>query len=180
MKKILSIVFLVIPLLFGTYACGEETQATVAPSVEQVAPVEVTKVVEETKTTVEPSEATKVVEESKTVVEPTKTEIAKSVETVSKEESVEKPVAMAASHEEGAKLFKQNCASCHAGGGNLVNAQKTLKKEALEEYDMYSKDAIVYQVVNGKNAMPAFGKRLSSEQIESLAEYVLAQAEKGW
>ncbi|MGB3760431.1 MAG: c-type cytochrome [Rivularia sp. (in: cyanobacteria)] len=90
------------------------------------------------------------------------------------------PVAMTASHEEGAKLFKQNCAACHAGGGNLVNAQKTLKKDALEKYDMYSKEAIVYQVVNGKNAMPAFGKRLSSGQIESLAEYVLAQADKGW
>ncbi|MBV6623934.1 MAG: c-type cytochrome [Rivularia sp. (in: Bacteria)] len=87
---------------------------------------------------------------------------------------------MAASHAEGAKLFKQNCAACHAGGGNLVAANKTLKKDALEKYDMYSKEAIVYQVTNGKNAMPAFGKRLSSEQIESLAEYVLAQADKGW
>ncbi len=160
MKKILSIVFLVIPLLFFTYACGEETQATVAQGVEQVAPMAVT-----------------VVETSKTVVEPAAT-VAKSVE-ASKEESVV-PVAMTASHEEGAKLFKQNCAACHAGGGNLVNAQKTLKKEALEKYDMYSKEAIVYQVVNGKNAMPAFGKRLSSGQIESLAEYVLVQADKGW
>ncbi|MGB3641870.1 MAG: c-type cytochrome [Rivularia sp. (in: cyanobacteria)] len=164
MKKILSIVFLVIPLLFFTYACGEETQATVAPSVEQVAPVEVTKVVEKTKAIVEPAEAATV---------------AKSVN-VSFEESVVKPVAMTAAHEEGAKLFKQNCAACHAGGGNLVNAQKTLKKDALEKYDMYSKEAIVYQVVNGKNAMPAFGKRLSSGQIEELAEYVLAQADKGW
>jgi cytochrome c6 len=188
MKKILSIVFLVIPLLFGTYACGEETQATVAPGVEKVAPMEVTvektktinkpteatKIVEETKTTNKPTEATKIVEETKTVAQP-----AKSVE-ISASESLVKPVAMTASHEEGAKLFKQNCAACHAGGGNLVNAQKTLKKEALEKYDMYSKDAIVYQVVNGKNAMPAFGKRLSTEQIESLAEYVLAQADKGW
>lgn len=45
---------------------------------------------------------------------------------------------------------------------------------------MYSQEAIVYQVVNGKNAMPALGKRLSSGQIEQLAEYVLAQADKGW
>ncbi len=188
MKKILSIVFLVIPLLFFTYACGEETQATVAPSVE-LAPVEVTvektktinkpaeatKVVEKTKTINKPAEATKVVEKTKTIAQP-----AESVEINKKEESVVKPVAMTASYEEGAKLFKQNCAACHAGGGNLVNAQKTLKKEALEKYDMYSKEAIVYQVVNGKNAMPAFGKRLSSGQIESLAEYVLAQADKGW
>ncbi len=162
MKKILSIVFLVIPLLFFTYACGEETQATVAPNVEQVAPMEVT-VVEKTKTVVKPVEAA-----IESVVEPVVAA------------NVVKPVAIAASYEEGAKLFKQNCAACHVGGGNLVNAQKTLKKDVLEKYDMYSKDAIVYQVVNGKNAMPAFGNRLSSEQIEQLAEYVLAQADKGW
>jgi|GEM_PF-1291306 len=175
MKKILSIVFLVIPLLFFTYACGEETQATVAPSVEQVAPVEVKKVVEKTKTVTEtvtePVEIAKVIEEKPVVA---------SVEVTEEQESVVKPVVMAASHEQGAKLFTQNCAACHAGGGNLVNAQKTLKKEALEKYDMYSKEAIVYQVTNGKNAMPAFGKRLSTEQIEQLAEYVLAQADKGW
>jgi cytochrome c6 len=179
MRKILSIVFLVIPLLFFTYACGEETQANVVPNVEKVAPMEVT--VEKTKTINKPAEAIKVVEKTKTVAKPAKTvAVAESVEVTSKEESVVKPVAMAASHEEAAKLFKQNCAACHAGGGNLVNAQKTLKKDALEKYDMYSKEAIVYQVVNGKNAMPAFGNRLSTEQIESLAEYVLAQADKGW
>ena len=87
---------------------------------------------------------------------------------------------MAAPNPEGAKLFSQNCAACHAGGRNLVNAMKTLKKEALVKYDMYSKGAIAYQVTNGKNAMPAFGNRLSSEKIEHLANYVLAQADKGW
>lgn len=117
--------------------------------VEQVAPIEVT--VEKTKTINKPSEATALVEKTKTVAQPESVDI-------SKEESVVKPVAMTASHEEGAKLFKQNCAACHADGGNLVNAQKTLKKEALEKYDMYSKEAIVYQVVNGKNAMPEGGK----------------------
>ena len=45
---------------------------------------------------------------------------------------------------------------------------------------MYSQEAIVYQITNGKNAMPAFGSRLSSEQIENLSGYVLAQADKGW
>jgi cytochrome c6 len=29
-------------------------------------------------------------------------------------------------------------------------------------------------------AMPAFGGRLSAEDIETVANYVLAQAEKGW
>ena len=52
MKKALSIVFLVIPLLLFTSACGEESQAKVTPKLEQVAPV-VQNAVEKTKTAVE-------------------------------------------------------------------------------------------------------------------------------
>ena len=124
-----------------------------------------------------------VVESTEVVVEEEKqpvVEVAEVVEVAVKEEAAVKPVAMAAPNPEGAKLFSQNCAACHAGGGNLVNGMKTLKKDALVKYDMYSKDAIVYQVTNGKNAMPAFGSRLSTSQIENLADYVLAQADKGW
>ncbi|MEH1780150.1 MAG: c-type cytochrome [Nostoc sp.] len=80
----------------------------------------------------------------------------------------------------GAKVFSANCASCHAGGKNLVQAAKNLKKEALEKYGLYSAEAIIAQVTNGKNAMPAFGKRLKPEQIENVAAYVLSQADEGW
>lgn len=80
----------------------------------------------------------------------------------------------------GAKIFGANCAACHAGGNNVVNGQKTLKKDALEKYEMNSIDKITYQVVHGKNAMPAFAGRLSDEQIEDVATYVLSQSEKGW
>jgi cytochrome c6 len=80
----------------------------------------------------------------------------------------------------GAKVFSTNCAACHMGGGNLVNASKTLKKEDLAKYEMASLDAIKTQVTNGKNAMPAFGGRLTAAQIEDVAVYVLDQSEKGW
>lgn len=80
----------------------------------------------------------------------------------------------------GGKIFSANCASCHAGGKNLVNAQKTLQKDALEKYNMYSEEAIITQVTKGKNAMPAFGGRLKPEQIANVASYVLSQADKGW
>ncbi len=80
----------------------------------------------------------------------------------------------------GTSVFKANCQACHLGGRNTVNPQKTLKKEDLEKYDMYSAAAIIKQVTNGKNAMPRFGGRLSSKQIEDVAAYVLAQADKGW
>jgi cytochrome c6 len=88
--------------------------------------------------------------------------------------------ALAADAASGAKVFSANCASCHAGGRNLVNAKKTLKKADLEKYGMYSAEAIAYQVTNGKGAMPAFKGRLKAEQIENVAAYVLQQADKGW
>lgn len=80
----------------------------------------------------------------------------------------------------GGKLFGANCAACHAGGKNLVQANKSLSKSDLEKYGMYSQEAIIAQVTNGKNAMPAFKGRLNAEQIADVAAYVLAQAEKGW
>ena len=80
----------------------------------------------------------------------------------------------------GKKIFSANCASCHAGGKNLVQANKTLKKDALEKYNMYSAEAIIYQVTKGKNAMPAFGGRLKPDQIANVAAYVLQQADSDW
>ncbi|MCC5618327.1 c-type cytochrome [Nostoc sp. CHAB 5836] len=88
--------------------------------------------------------------------------------------------ALAGDAADGAKVFSANCASCHAGGKNLVNAAKSLKKADLEKYDMYSAEAIIAQVTKGKGAMPAFGKRLKPNQIEDVAAYVLSQADNGW
>lgn len=88
--------------------------------------------------------------------------------------------AFAADIASGAKVFSANCAACHMGGGNVVMANKTLKKESLEQFGMNSEDAIIYQVQHGKNAMPAFTGRLTDAQIEDVAAYVLDQAAKGW
>ncbi|WP_390903764.1 cytochrome c6 PetJ [Trichothermofontia sichuanensis] len=88
--------------------------------------------------------------------------------------------AIAADLANGAKVFSANCAACHAGGLNVVNATKTLQKADLDKYGMASMEAIQTQVTKGKAAMPAFLGRLTPEQIEDVAAYVLAQAEKGW
>lgn len=88
--------------------------------------------------------------------------------------------AQAADAVAGSKIFTANCAACHAGGNNLVISTKNLRKETLEKYGMYSSNAIQTQVTNGKNAMPAFGGRLSEDEIEQVSAYVLEQAEKGW
>lgn len=88
--------------------------------------------------------------------------------------------ALASDTANGAKLFSANCNSCHAGGGNTVNAAKSLKQEDLEKYGMNSAEAIISQITNGKNAMPAFKGRLQANEIEDVAAYVLEQAEAGW
>lgn len=80
----------------------------------------------------------------------------------------------------GAKIFSANCTVCHAGGRNLIMGNKTLKKDALEKYGMYSLDAIKTQVTKGKGAMPAFAGRLSAQQIDDVTAYVLGKADKGW
>ncbi|NJP10674.1 MAG: c-type cytochrome [Leptolyngbyaceae cyanobacterium RU_5_1] len=80
----------------------------------------------------------------------------------------------------GAKVFNANCSACHLGGNNVIIPSKTLKKETLEKYGMYSSEAIKNQVTKGRNAMPSFRSRLNEAQIEDVAAYVLSQSEKGW
>lgn len=80
----------------------------------------------------------------------------------------------------GAKIFTANCAACHMGGRNVVNPVKTLQKSDLEKYEMYDVVAIKNQVMNGKAAMPAFGNKLSAQEIDDVASYVISQADKGW
>jgi cytochrome c6 len=87
---------------------------------------------------------------------------------------------LAADVENGERIFTANCAACHAGGNNVIMPEKTLKKDALEANGMNAVSAITYQVTNGKNAMPAFGGRLSDSDIEDVANYVLSQSEKSW
>nr|7Y7A_G7 Chain G7, Cytochrome c6 [Porphyridium purpureum]7Y7A_Go Chain Go, Cytochrome c6 [Porphyridium purpureum] len=82
--------------------------------------------------------------------------------------------------EHGEQIFTANCSACHAGGNNVIMPEKTLKKDALEANGMNSVSAITNQVTNGKNAMPAFGGRLADNDIEDVANYVLAQSVKGW
>jgi cytochrome c6 len=84
----------------------------------------------------------------------------------------------------GRTIFKNNCASCHIGGGNILVEQKTLKKAALIQYlNNFTLDpiaAIVEQVKNGKNAMPAFKEKLSNEDIWEVSAYIFREAERGW
>ncbi|MGD1908067.1 MAG: cytochrome c6 PetJ [Leptolyngbyaceae cyanobacterium] len=90
------------------------------------------------------------------------------------------PPAFVGDADKGSQIFSNNCAACHMGGGNVVNAAKTLKLDDLTANGKDSVAAIQTQVTNGNGAMPAFGGRLTDQEIEDVATYVLAQAESGW
>uniref|UniRef100_A0A7S3PYW0 Cytochrome c-553 n=1 Tax=Chaetoceros debilis TaxID=122233 RepID=A0A7S3PYW0_9STRA len=90
--------------------------------------------------------------------------------------------AFAGSFDSGETIFNGNCAACHAGGQNVIAGEKTLEKEALDQYlaGGRSEASVMKQVTNGKAAMPAFGDRLDADQIADVATYVISMSEKGW
>ena len=61
--------------------------------------------------------------------------------------------------EVGAQTFSSVCAACHLGGANVVRPEKTLDLTTLTNNKVADADAILAQVTNGKNNMPAFGGR---------------------
>jgi cytochrome c6 len=80
----------------------------------------------------------------------------------------------------GAEIFGVHCAGCHINGGNIIRRGKNLKKNALKKYGMDSLEAITTIVTNGKNNMSAYKDRLTTEEIQHVAAYVLEQAKKDW
>jgi cytochrome c6 len=89
-------------------------------------------------------------------------------------------IAKAKNLELGKTLFLSNCNVCHIGGNNIIIPEKNLKKETLETNGMNNLNAIVYQVINGKNGMPAFGGRLQENEIEEIANYILEESLKNF
>jgi mono/diheme cytochrome c family protein len=76
----------------------------------------------------------------------------------------------------GAKLFSDNCETCHgtdgAGGHIGPNLQKSSVAENLAKVEQ--------QVRNGGGGMPPFADVLSGEEIDTVAHYVVEQiAPKG-
>ena len=66
-------------------------------------------------------------------------------------------------------IFTASCASCHA----LEDAGATATVGPNLDDSSVSVDAAVEQIANGGGGMPAFGDRLSEEQIRALADYIV-------
>jgi mono/diheme cytochrome c family protein len=68
----------------------------------------------------------------------------------------------------GEALFSENCASCHTLAAANASGKVGPNLDQLKP----SKSVVVKKVTNGGGGMPAFGGRLSTAQIEAIAEYV--------
>lgn len=69
----------------------------------------------------------------------------------------------------GKKLYYQNCTRCH--GLNMVAASAAFFD--LRKFPREDKERFVASVTNGKRAMPAWGEKLSSAEIDQLWAYVM-------
>lgn len=78
------------------------------------------------------------------------------------------------------EIFTANCAGCHPKGGNILRRGKTLKTKALKRNHRDSAETIISLVTNGKGSMGAYGDRLTSSEIELVANYVLERAGQDW
>jgi cytochrome c6 len=75
-----------------------------------------------------------------------------------------------------AELFTKNCASCHGKDGQA----KTFKAKFNHARNLadsewqgrVSDERIFNSITNGKGKMPAYGKKLSEQEINSLVSYV--------
>ncbi len=68
---------------------------------------------------------------------------------------------------EAQQIFKKKCSLCHAvDRKKLGPAVKTMSQE---------KSVLSQVITQGKNAMPAFEGKLSSDEIKSMVDYLLSQ-----
>jgi len=74
----------------------------------------------------------------------------------------------------GEELFKLNCAVCHPNGENIINKDKNLHKEDLEEHGIKTTGDIIKLMRNPGQGMTRFDeKTISDNDAKEIAKYVL-------
>jgi len=68
----------------------------------------------------------------------------------------------------GAELYEQTCAHCH--GVNMKTSGNTYD---LLTFPKNEKQRFIDSVINGKGSMPAWGNKLSIEEVNAIYEYVV-------
>ncbi|NLE79247.1 MAG: cytochrome c, partial [Rhodococcus sp.] len=68
---------------------------------------------------------------------------------------------------DGKSVFSNNCSVCHGFDGTGGNGGPSIAQVS-------DKDLVVKTVTDGRGGMPAFGDRLSDEEIEAVADHVVS------
>jgi mono/diheme cytochrome c family protein len=75
-----------------------------------------------------------------------------------------------------AALYVRNCAACHGRDGGAKTPKARLnharKLSDSEWQNRTSDERIFNSIMNGKGKMPAYGKKLSEQDLDSLVTYV--------
>ena len=83
---------------------------------------------------------------------------------------------VSASAKSAAELYSKNCATCHGKDGRAKTFKGKLKHTRdltdPEWQDKASDERIFNSIMNGKGKMPAFGKKLSEQEINALVPFV--------
>lgn len=81
---------------------------------------------------------------------------------------------------DGATLFGVQCAGCHPQGGNIIRRRKTLKLKSLERDGYDTITPLSDLVAVGLKNMPGFAEKLNANQIETVSQFVLKEAQRDW
>jgi cytochrome c6 len=77
-----------------------------------------------------------------------------------------------AEQKSGEALFKEKCASCHPGGGNVINPKEQLK-------GLKDTKKIVTKIRKGGGGMTAFDqKAVSDADAKAIADYIIKTFKK--
>lgn len=69
---------------------------------------------------------------------------------------------------DGGELYGESCAGCHGGDGSGGIGPRLAGRVVARYPDPIAQTAVV---VDGRGGMPAFGARLSDEEIAAIVEY---------
>jgi mono/diheme cytochrome c family protein len=69
---------------------------------------------------------------------------------------------------EGQSIYNQNCASCHGANGGGGFGKKLAGVVVTKYPNIADQEALIE---NGKGSMPAFGSKLTAEQITAVTRY---------
>jgi cytochrome c6 len=77
---------------------------------------------------------------------------------------------------DGGKEFQKHCAACHTGGGNIINAKKTLHKKDREANGVKTVKDIIHTMRKPGPGMTKFDKKtISDKEAKAIAEYIIKE-----